>query len=356
MKTVVPAALLMLRSLCPGINTAPVRSTALRAGDGSRSTAISVLLLLVLLTFPAPAWNAVGHRTVAELVWRQMSPAERQAAADLLRQHPHYEMLLAVDVPARLGTNESVFLNAAVWPDWVRPARPGQPPKPELVTKYNAYPHGIELPFVQPADVGRVSLEKFPVPKPIIQTALSNSIATLRNRNASPHDRAVSLCWALHLCGDLHQPLHMATLVTPDKPGGHGAGGDLVVLDRHGKQIDLHALWDQLPGVDFSHKAVAALADQIAAAPELQPARLNEYRAHGTVVSWGQESYQLAGSFAYAENRIQFVDAAEVRSGQAPASAIPVLKEDYLREARQIARRRLALAAWRLAAELNGAW
>ena len=314
------------------------------------------LLMLSVLTLSASAWNAVGHRAVAELVWRQMSPEARRAASDLLRQHPHYHRLLAVDVPASANLDEWVFLNAAVWPDWVRPARPGQPPKPESVTKYNAYPHGIELPFVRSSDVGKVSLEKFPVAKPIIQTALSNSVATLKNRNASAHDRAVSLCWALHLCGDLHQPLHMATLVTRDKPGGYAAGGELIVLDRHGKQIDLHSFWDQLPGLDFSCKAVAALADQLAAAPELQPASLSECQQRKTIPSWGQESHLLAVNFAYAEDRIQFADAVAVRSGKVAASAIPALKEDYVREARQIARRRLALAAWRLADELKGAW
>jgi hypothetical protein len=298
----------------------------------------------------------VGHWTVAELVWRQMGPQERRAASALLRHHPHYKRLLAADPPRGVDAGEWAFLNAAVWPDRVRPARPGQPPKSESVTKYNLYPHGIEWPFVQTSDVGKVSLAEFPVAKPIVQTALSNSIATLRDRNASAHDRAVALCWALHLGADLHQPLHVATLVTKDKPRGHGAGGDLLVLDPRGNRTDLHVLWDQLPGLDFSYPAVAALADQLSAAPELQPARLKELLQHTTITAWMQESFELAVNFAYAEDRIQFVDGAEVRSGKVEASAIPVLRDDYLREARQIARRRLALAAWRLADAFKGAW
>ena len=209
----------------------------------------------------------MGHRTVAELVWRQMSPGARRAASDLLRQHPHYEGLLAVDVPTGVETNEWVFLNAAAWPDWVRPAKADQPRKPQSVTKYNLYPHGIEWPFVRAGDAGKVSLEKFPVAKPIVQTALSNAFATLKNKSASAHDRSVALCWALHLCGDLHQPLHVATLVTPDKPRGYAAGGDLVVLESQGSQINLHTFWDQLPGTDFSYRALAALADQLAGHP-----------------------------------------------------------------------------------------
>ena len=69
-----------------------------------------------------------------------------------------------------------------------------------------------------------------------------------------------------------------------------------------------------------------------------------------------QESFELAVNFAYAEDRIQFVDVAEVKSGKVATSAIPALKDDYLQESRQIARRRLALAALRLADELKGAW
>jgi len=83
---------------------------------------------------------------------------------------------------------------------------------------------------------------------------------------------------------------------------------------------------------------------------------LKEYEEHKTIISWMQESFEVAVEFAYAEDRIQFVNAADLKSGKLAASAIPVLREEYIREAREIARRRLALAAWRLADELRGAW
>jgi hypothetical protein len=160
---------------------------------------LCALFALSFLAFPAQAWNALAHRTVAELVWRQMGPAERQAASDLLRQHPHYKALLVADVPAGLDTNEWVFLNAAAWPDWVRPARAGQPPKPRSITRYDGYPHAIGWPFVLPSDTNRISLDNFFIARPNAEMVLSNSIATFRNRSASAQDRAVSLCWAMHL-------------------------------------------------------------------------------------------------------------------------------------------------------------
>lgn len=314
------------------------------------------LVVLTYLPFAARAWNSLGHQAVAELVWRQMNAAERQAASDLLRQHPHYQQMLLADVLAGADTNEWAFLNASVWLDRVRPAKPGEPAKPLSITKYDIYPHAIGYPFVHPADRNRLSLEKFFIAKPNAEMVLSNAIVTLGDRNASAHDRAVSLCVVLHLCGDLHQPLHASNLVTERKPNGNDLGGSLFVLNSKGERLSMHALWDRLPGLDLSPKAVLALADQLASAPELKPTQMKEYQAHKTIASWVQEGFRVAVDFAYAEERVQYVEAADIKSGAVAAPAIPVLKDDYLREARQIAHCRLALAAQRLSDQLNHVW
>lgn len=60
--------------------------------------------------------------------------------------------------------------------------------------------------------------------------------------------------------------------------------------------------------------------------------------------------------FAYAEEHVRFVDAADVKSGKVAASAIPKVSDEYAREAHHIARRRLALAAHRLAEVLKPVW
>jgi hypothetical protein len=313
-------------------------------------------LAFTLLALPAQAWNAVAHRTIAELVWRQMTPDQHREASDMLRQHPHYSSLLAVDVPAGVGTNEWVFLNAAVWPDWVRPAKPGQPAKPRSITKYDGFPHAIGYPLLRRGDTNTALLGHFFIATPNAEMVLSNSFATFRNRTASAHDRAVSLCWALHLCGDLHQPLHAANVVTKARPNGDQLGGHFIVRDLHGRQIDLHAYWDRLTGEDFSYQAAAALADELGAAPDLQPAALKEYCANRTIAAWVQESFRVAVELAYAEERVQYVHADAVASGAVAPSAIPMLKEDYVRDAKKIARRRIALAAWRLVDELKPGW
>ena len=73
--------------------------------------------------------------TVAELAWRKPYTTERNAVTVLLRQHPHYALLLATNLPAKAtDTNEWIFLRAATWPDMVRPSRDAAHPKPKCIT------------------------------------------------------------------------------------------------------------------------------------------------------------------------------------------------------------------------------
>lgn len=319
-----------------------------------------VILALNCLGLPASAWNNVGHRAIAELVWRQMNPEQRRAATDLLKQHPHYKQLLADKVPADVGTDEWVFLTAAVWPDLVRPAKAGQPHKPRSITKYDVYPHAIGYPFVRPSESNEVSTAGFFIAKPNAEMVLSNSLATFKNKTASAHDRAVALSAVLHLVGDLHQPLHAANLVTKDKPRGDDLGGSHIIMDPRAepsrKRTNMHSFWDQLPGVNPSYRSITALADELTAAPELKVETLKEYREHKTIAAWVQESFRYAVDFAYAEDRLQFVHSDALDSGKVSEAAIPILKADYIAEARKIACRRLVLAAQRLSDELKPAW
>lgn len=315
-----------------------------------------ILSVLVPFNFAAQAWNSLGHRTVAELAWRKMDAGERRAATRLLRQHPHYQQILVAHTPEGVDTNHWAFLTAAVWLDLIRPAKAGQPPKPEFITRYDRYQHGIGYPFVQPADQGRVSLRNFTLPRTNAETMLSNALVTLRDRKASPHDQAVSLCVVLHLFGDLHQPLHAATLVTKGKPKGHGLGSGFLVRNRRGEVSTLHSYWDSLPGGDLSYPSILALADKLAAAPELQPDRLPEYAQHRTIPAWVQESFRTAVDLGYAPDRVKWVQASAVKSGKVAEADIPAVSAEYARDAHLAMQRRLALAGLRLAEALKQTW
>jgi hypothetical protein len=82
------------------------------------ATAALALASLVAASQPAPAWNAVGHMTVAKVAYDDLSEADRQKAHTLLTHHPHYETYLTQKRLGNVPLEEWVFLRAAVIVDW----------------------------------------------------------------------------------------------------------------------------------------------------------------------------------------------------------------------------------------------
>src|SRR5690349_7691897 len=107
----------------------------------SRSSHLVLFIIVSLVAAtPAKGWNSVGHRLIAEIVWQHMNAAERRAASELLKQHPHYRELLTAHVPQGADDGEWAFLTAAVWPDMVRPSWEG---KTENIARYDVFPHTV---------------------------------------------------------------------------------------------------------------------------------------------------------------------------------------------------------------------
>src|ERR1043165_1405564 len=221
--------------------------------------AVSILLASALV-LPAFGWNHTGHMISAELAWRNLSASKRKVISNLLKQHPHYSLLLATNIPPNVDTNEWVFLNAAVWPDMVRPGRD----KPTEITKYHRSPwHYINIPYIAPSAASHISPSSFSIPQTNILSALSNSLATLRDRNTPAAERAVSLCWVMHLVGDLHQPLHAATFLSDTFPQGDQGGNLIAVCDASQIPLNLHSFWDQLFGTGDTYDSITAISDKI---------------------------------------------------------------------------------------------
>jgi hypothetical protein len=310
------------------------------------------ICILILTVVPAKAWNSVGHRVIAEIVWQHMSAADRHNASELLKHHPHYKELLTSRKPAGVDENEWAFLTAAIWPDMIRHGNT------ENITKYNIYPHAIGYPFMLAGQTNHALIEKFFIARPDAEMVLSNSFLTLKNTTASPHDRAVALCWALHLCGDLHQPLHAANLVTKEHPNGDQLGGHHIVLDDQGHRVSMHSFWDALLGSDrnFIYTSLAKDARAIASDKKLKRATQRDFDNDKTIASWVQESFHIAVEFAYQGGRLPFAHESDVNSGKVKPEQIPKLTRGYISEAHNIARQRAFLAAQRLSAELNGVW
>ena len=314
-----------------------------------RMIRIWLVVLVSLNGFVARAWNHTGHKVVAELAWRELSASKRQAISDLLKKHPHYALLLAANVGPGVDTNEWAFLNASVWPDMVRPARGNAAEKSSEITKYHhSQWHYINIPYVLPADAKKISTSSFNIPSTNILSALTNNLAALKDASLSAPERAVALCWVLHLIGDLHQPLHAATLLSEAYPTGDMGGNSLAVVDASNVPLNLHSFWDQLLDTGDSYEYIATLADNIARAPQYDPRNLPEYKNDVTTRSWADESFSAAVTFAYAEGNLKFADWKNYNSGKLSAAEVPHLKSTYVINANDVARRRVSLAGKRL--------
>src|SRR5258707_1201174 len=88
------------------------------------------LLVWSLTVSPAQAWNATGHKIIASIAFRQLTPAEQAKVVAILKRHPRFTDDFADQMPADVRgadeatQNEWLFQQAAVWPDTVRSGPP----------------------------------------------------------------------------------------------------------------------------------------------------------------------------------------------------------------------------------------
>lgn len=302
---------------------------------------------------PLAAWNDTGHKAIGLLTYAQLSPEARSGVDDLLPAHPHYDLLLSKDRPNGTELALWVFLQATTWPDMVRPA-PGKPR--EITRHHKADWHYINLPYVWPSDADRFAGAQFPQDGKLL-SAIAAARTALADKTEPKSDRAVHLTWLLHLVGDLHQPLHTSAMFSERNPKGD-QGGNLVGLRRGNSVVKLHAYWDAALGTGDSMRFLRAVAGTIESAflkgDRTRP--LPELQVSTTPEAWAKESFDAAVEYAYQEGRLAWrpaIDWDRRAETGVTAADFPALDPDYAILARDISRRRAALAATRMAHLLN---
>lgn len=303
------------------------------------------------------AWNSTGHEAIALIAYDRLSAKEKDAIELILKAHPHYELLLTAGAPEGMELRRWVFARAATWPDMVRPTR-GPAKKPEEITKYDHSTwHYVNTPYLWPSDKAALGNAAHPSGGEIIAEIAANE-AILKSSSTSLADKAVALCWVLHLVGDIHQPLHAAKMYSQQFPKGDSGGNALAV--RKGNTVtNLHAFWDDLFGTSTSIKGIEEVATRIAhdqIDPKALERKLPELKPDKTPESWAQESYTDAIKYAYLNGSLKF-GSWDKWSGHEhhglKLEDIPALDPDYIIDARGVAQRRAALAGVRLARELD---
>ncbi len=309
------------------------------------------LLLQLCLSGSALAWDATSHRLSVYVAWEALTPVERDSLMKILEKHPRYteDFLDAMPANVMVGSEETkarwLLGQAGVWPDLTRGL------DEEAQIRYNRPDwHWIDGTWIRGnAEQGNVYVGAEPFPSihgeaqaPVedssdvsnIVLAIEYNQKLLQDRLSSPAEKAVALCWLLHLIGDIHQPLHSGALVsstlfdTGDRGGNgiHTRGGD-----------NLHSTWDgalrNQPFDDTLRRMNSAV----------RSTRPNEISLE--VDTWLQESRELLNLFVYPDEIKVEVLRSERRGTPMPTIA---LDDDYIGNMQAYSEDRLTLAATRL--------
>jgi len=303
------------------------------------------LLVATSLAGLAAAWDDEGHMMVAAIAYDHLNPDTRSRVDHLLTLNPYYTRWTST-LPQGISEaqqNKMVFMLAATWPDAIRMDKAyrndgtnggNRPSGPEASQNIgysdhlrHKYWHFVDEPFSQDG----TPLEQASTPN--AQTQIAEFRRVLASNAADPL-KSYDLTWLLHLVGDVHQPLHCASRFSQAELHGD-AGGNSVRLCAPPCKNELHAFWDDVLGT--SHSPQAALT----AAEHLQLANADTSAAKDAQVSdWIDESFQLAKDKVYS---------GPIGAGDGPFSLTPAYKQS----AGEIAKRRVTLAGFRLAAVLN---
>jgi hypothetical protein len=322
----------------------------------------SVLLIATSLSIPnhgseithGARWDATGHRAMAAIAYDRLRPATRARVDALLRAHPDLDRIAdGIDASTAAGVRE-VFLRASVWADRIRgdarfyretdrtpqptPLLPGFP----SMARRDGW-HYLTRSF---SSDGTPTI---PLTEPHAASVMPQLADQMGDPAIAPSVRAYNLVWIIHIVGDLHQPLHGTSRSTRQHPDGD-AGGNRVFVRLRAERPDsanLHGVWDSWVGRAARGAATDDIARELAAQHPIAAADSATVLAiprgaelADAVLQWADESATLARYVVY-----DFPP----RVGDAP----PALSASYLEQGERIARQRLALAGYRLAALLE---
>jgi hypothetical protein len=303
-------------------------------------------LIAVLATVsPALAWNSKGHMMVAYIAYKSLTPAVRARVDELLRRNPSYGMWETA-IPATVSDAEKrlrIFMLAATWADAIKApdsgyrddgSENGSRPDGASSSQNTGYGDRLRHKYwhfvVMPFTCDRSPLP--PIPTPNAQDRIHLFRAVLASAAESDDLKSYDLTWLLHLVGDVHQPLHVATRVSVTQPDGD-QNGSLVSLCPAPCKDDLRAFWNTIVGTQTTVTSAAKLAKTLPVAPAAAAAVLDE-------AMWVHDGLQLARNKVY-------------RPPIGARAGPYILTPAYRTSAKSVARKQIALAGARLANVLN---
>jgi hypothetical protein len=154
--------------------------------------------------------------------------------------------------------------------------------------------------------------------------------------------KSICLRLLMHLIGDVHQPLHAASLYSNMFPKGDKGGSMFVINFEQKKSLNqLHLFWDALAGMygsifspltEKKFKKLEQIAHRIT--EDWPRSKVKDSLALTQWDEWLEESHEYAIHFAYDDLKLQSGDK---------------ITDEYLETARDVVNHQLAVAGYRLA-------
>ena len=239
----------------------------------ARLSTLLILLAVVVTALgraqPALAWDAVGHRAVAEIALANVQP---QTAARIRA------LLKAQDQVHTPGCPITSLDDAANWPDCLR----GDPAHWKFTYAWHYQDEPVCGHFDITADCPGGAC---------VSAQIYRMTRILADKHQGDVQRLIALAFLTHFVGDIHQPLHVAD---HDDRGGNEVmlrNPPASLAGDGTKPVSLHWLWDSLPDwlqTDTAHPLVRVYT----------PAE-RAWIATGQVADWARESYNLGKHFTY---------------------------------------------------------
>lgn len=252
---------------------------------------ITICFLVGLLFVPQAVWGwgLIGHRVIGELAQKKMSPITRKNV-DAVLKHANVAMV-------------------ANWGDFVRS---DDKYKDQDVWHYKDIA----------ANMSREDFNKEAVTKN--NGELIFRVQELIAKLKKDPNNEDNLKMLIHLIGDMHMPLHMGR---PDDKGGNS-----VRLTWQGRNISIHALWDEAL-IEFQKLSYTEYADHLF---RTRVVKVNPFQPD-SVLNWAWGTYQTAqkvyDSAPEAENQYKYnykyIGLVEDRLAQAGAHLASVLNYIY---------------------------
>jgi hypothetical protein len=278
-----------------------------------RKSKMKILLSILALTVSnaAFAWGSTGHRVVGEVAQKFLTTEALVKSHQLLK-----------------GQSLAKVSN---WAD-------------DIKSEPETYAHTYNWHYTTwPQDVHEHNEHTETASSGYLIKAITDQLTVLKDPKASDEKKTFALKFVVHLVGDLHMPLHVGN--------GTDQGGNFCKVFFHGKQTNLHSLWDE-GMIDFTNLSFTEMARFISEGRSAE--EVKSFRS-GNLVKWAQESKNIVPTL-YPANVVEPTGPMSMKTycrKDVLPEEMPKLAFEYSYRSLPILEKRLFQAGVRLAMLLN---